>query len=100
METRFCSLYQFHSKENFRTRSRKRFVSVNLRSGKNGDGPTLDPEVRNSLRASYLKPLRDAERAMTTGCGSHLSQILQHTKEITEVGEDFDPGEEAPDVQN
>ena len=90
----------FTAKNILRSRSKKRFVSVDLRSGKNGDGPTLDPEARILLRATYLRPLRDAERAMTAGRGSRLSQILQHTKEITEVGEDFDPEEEAPDVQN
>ena len=72
-------------------RSARRFVSVEVRSGANGDGPTLDPEARNLLRATYLRPLRDAERAMSAGRGSRLSQILQHTKEIRELGQDFDP---------
>ena len=80
-------------------RRTQRFVSVKVRSGENGDGPTLDPEARNLLRATYLRPLRDAERAMAAGRGSRLSQILQHTKEIREVGEDFDPEADAPDVE-
>ena len=73
------------------TRSMQRFVSVEVRSGKNRDGPSLDAEARNLLRATYLRPLRDAERAMSAGRGSRLSQILQHTKEIREMGEDFAP---------
>ena len=70
-----------------------------MRSGKTATDDS-GPEVRNLLRATYLRPLRDAERAMTSGRGSRLSQILQHTKEIIEVGKDFDPEEAAPNVQN
>jgi putative ATP-dependent endonuclease of OLD family len=72
-------------------RSSRRFVSVDLRSGETGDGPVMDTEVRNLLRSTYLRPLRDAERAMSAGRGSRLSQILQHTKEIKEIGDDYDP---------
>ena len=82
-------------------RSSRRFVSVEVRSGETGDGPTLDTEVRNLLRATYLRPLRDAERAMSAGRGSRLSQILQHTKEIKENGDDYDPQTNpAPDPAN
>jgi putative ATP-dependent endonuclease of OLD family len=77
-------------------RSTRRFVAVEVRSGENGDGPALDAEARNLLRTTYLRPLRDAERAMSAGRGSRLSQILQHTKEIREVGQDFDPEAAAP----
>ena len=83
-----------------RTRSRRRFVSVEIRSGESGDGPALDPEARNLLRATYLRPLRDAERAMAAGRGSRLSQILRYTKEITEVGDDYDPDGGEPDVES
>lgn len=72
-------------------RSTRRFVSVEARTGEKGDGPVLDAEARDLLRATYLRPLRDAERAMAAGRGSRLSQILQHTKEIRDAGEDFDP---------
>ena len=65
-------------------------MSVELRSGETGDGPPLDAEARNLLRATYLRPLRDAERAMAAGRGSRLSQILQHTKEVREKGADYD----------
>ena len=79
-------------------RSTRRFVSVEVRSGENADGPALDAEARNLLRATYLRPLRDAKRAMAAGRGSRLSQILQHTKEIREVGEDFYSEAGAPDA--
>jgi len=71
-------------------RGTRRFVSVELRSGEAGDGPPLDAEARNLLRATYLRPLRDAERAMAAGRGSRLSQILQHTKAVRESGADYD----------
>lgn len=79
------------AKDTAGARSSRKFVSVELRSGESGDGPVLDTEVRNLLRSTYLRPLRDAERAMSSGRGSRLSQILQHTKEIKEIGDDYDP---------
>ena len=72
------------------TRGARRFISVEVRSGAIGDGPALDVEARNLLRSTYLRPLRDAERALSAGRGSRLSQILQHTKEVRESGDDFD----------
>jgi putative ATP-dependent endonuclease of OLD family len=72
------------------TRGTRRFVAVELRSGQTGDGPVLDAEARSLLRATYLRPLRDAERALAAGRGSRLSQILQYTKEVSESGTDYD----------
>ena len=68
----------------------RRFITVETRSGLNADGPSLDSESRVLLCAAYLRPLRDAERALSAGRGSRLSQILQHTKEIKEHGGDYD----------
>ena len=51
-------------------------VEVTCRSGPNGDGKTIEGELRAFLRATYLKPLRDAEAEMTAGRGSRLSQLL------------------------
>lgn len=51
-------------------------VEVTCRSGPNGDGRTIEGELRAFLRATYLKPLRDAEAEMTAGRGSRLSQLL------------------------
>lgn len=78
------------AKDTAGARGTRRFVSVELRSGETGDGPPLDAEARNLLRATYLRPLRDAERAMAAGRGSRLSQILHHTKEVREKGADYD----------
>lgn len=67
------------------------FRRVEIRSGKNGGGPQLAPEVREFLRATYLRPLRDAESALTAGRGSRLSQVLLRTGDV-EDGKGYDPG--------
>ncbi len=68
----------------------RRYVSVEVRSGVDADGPIFDPESRNLLCATYLRPLRDAERALSAGRGSRLSQILQYTDDIATVGVPYD----------
>ena len=45
-----------------------------LRVGDVEDG--IDGKARELLKAVYLKPLRDAEREMSSGRGSRISQIL------------------------
>ena len=79
------------AKDRSGVRSGRRFVLSEFRSGESGDGPPLDAEARDLLRATYLRPLRDAQRALSAGRGSRLSQILRHTKEVRDVGEDYDP---------
>jgi len=46
------------------------------RSGKDGDGLPLDGDLREDLKSTYLKPLRDAERELSAGRRSRLSRIL------------------------
>jgi putative ATP-dependent endonuclease of the OLD family len=74
-----------------RANKHRRFISIELRSSKAGDGPAIDLEARGLLCAAYLRPLRDAERAMSAGRGSRLSQILQYTSEVIEAGTHYDP---------
>lgn len=64
---------------------------VEVNSGKNGDGPSVAPGVRELLRATYLRPLRDAERALASGRGSRLSQILRQNDQIKGAGEPYSP---------
>ena len=78
------------AKRNSKEGSSRRVLPPEWRTGAKGDGPLLDFGARSLLTATYLRPLRDAERAMSAGRGSRLSQILQHTKEIRETGEAFD----------
>lgn len=47
-----------------------------LHVGDVDDGISIDGKARDLLKAVYLKPLRDAEREMSSGRGSRISQIL------------------------
>ena len=47
-----------------------------LRVGDVDDSISIDGKARDLLKAVYLKPLRDAEREMSSGRGSRISQIL------------------------
>ncbi|RWQ16135.1 AAA family ATPase [Mesorhizobium sp.] len=51
-------------------------VSSQNRAGAQGEGLSLDGELREYLKATYLKPLRDAERDLRSGKRSRLSRIL------------------------
>lgn len=58
-------------------------------AGRDGDGPSFAPEVRELLWATYLKPLRDADQALSAGRGSRLSQILSSTKHVSASGVEY-----------
>ncbi|VFR72561.1 FIG131328: Predicted ATP-dependent endonuclease of the OLD family [plant metagenome] len=51
-------------------------VDTVVRTGTNGTGPEVGYAVRELVRATYLKPLRDAEAELRPGRQSRLSQIL------------------------
>ena len=69
-----------------------RRVAVTVRSGKNADGPAIEGEIREFLRVTYLRPLRDAEGELGPGKGSRLSQILRSHPDFEAEGtSDFDP---------
>ena len=61
-----------------------------IRSGKDGNGPTIAPEVRELLRAIYLRPLRDAEQLLSAGRGSRLAQVLRHSDLIKKGANTYD----------
>jgi len=67
----------------------RRLADVSVRSGVDGSGPSFDLVARQLLSAAYLKPLRDAEREMSPGSGSRLSQVLGNFPDIKD-GEKFD----------
>ena len=75
----------------------RRWVEVSVRSGVDGTGPAFETPVRELLSAAYLRPLRDAEREMSPGRGSRLSQILSNVAAIKE-GEDFKSDDIPADV--
>ncbi|HCF7230256.1 ATP-dependent nuclease [Pseudomonas aeruginosa] len=70
--------------------STRKWVDISVRSGEKGEGPSLDVGVRQLLATAYLKPLRDAEREMSPGRNSRLSQVLSSFPNI-EAGKAFDP---------
>lgn len=67
----------------------RRWIDVSVRSGIDGAGPAFEMSIRELLSATYLRPLRDAEREMSPGRGSRLSQILSNVPEIKD-GTKFD----------
>ncbi len=56
-------------------RTQTRIIST-LRAGIHSEGVAIDPEARELLRVTYLKPLRDAAHELTPGRRSRLAQIL------------------------
>ena len=60
----------------------RRWVDIAVRSGTAGEGPSFDSATRQLLATAYLRPLRDAEREMSPGRGSRLSQILNNFPDI------------------
>lgn len=80
----------FHARRLAANGTARRWVEVNVRSGIEGNGPALEMTVRELLASAYLKPLRDAERELSSGRGSRLSQILYHVDGI-KAGAEFDP---------
>lgn len=76
-------------------KSQRRPFDINIKCGKNGTGPALDVQARELLSAAYLRPLRDAEREMSAGRKSRLSQILANMDTVKK-GETFSKA----DVEN
>ena len=76
----------------------RRWIDVSVRSGIDGAGPAFESSVRELLAAAYLRPLRAAEREMSPGRRSRLSQILFNVPGI-EQGEAFDAGKVPQDAE-
>lgn len=51
-------------------------IFTELRAGEVSNGVILDGKARELLKCVYLRPLRDAEREMSSGKNSRISQIL------------------------
>lgn len=58
------------------------YIKTEVRSGCEGNGLAIEPEIKDFLAATYLKPLRDAEAELSSGRTSRLSQILSSSKDI------------------
>lgn len=72
-------------------RKGSQYRRVEVRSGKDGNGPSIPTEVRDLLRATYLRPLRDAEQALSAGRGSRLAQVLRHSDQIKKGTDTYAP---------
>lgn len=60
------------------------YIRTEVRSGRDGNGPLLEADIRSFLATTYLKPLRDAEAELSAGRASRLSQILSSSRDIRE----------------
>lgn len=67
-------------------------IASQHRAGAEGEGLPLDGELREYLKATYLKPLRDAEREMGAGRRSRLSRILGAMPTMGTQGKPAVPG--------
>ncbi len=61
----------------FKAASKDNKIITNLRAGIDEEGHYLDGNVRDLIRVTYLKPLRDAEVELSPGYRSRLYQILK-----------------------
>lgn len=68
----------------------RRWNDITLKSGRDGHGPSIDSATKNLLACAYLRPLRDAEREMSSGRNSRLSQVLNKFPDISS-GDTLDP---------
>lgn len=66
-----------------RTTRGQRYIERKIKTGINGTGNILEGELREFIKTTYLRPLRDAQTALAAGKGSRLSQILSGHNEIT-----------------
>lgn len=72
------------------SRKEGRILPYEIRGGYDSAGRTLDPIMKENLRSTYLKPLRDAETEMTARKNSRLSQILQSHELLKQKGGESD----------
>jgi putative ATP-dependent endonuclease of OLD family len=78
-----CSLVVHLQAKFFPAQAAKRArVDMQVRAGKDGTGPEIGYAVRELIRATYLRPLRDAEAELRPGRQSRLSQILAAHNDI------------------
>ena len=69
-----------------------KYRRVEVHSGKNGNGPSIASEPRELLlRATYLRPLRDADQSLSAGRGSRLAQVLRYANPIKQGSDEHDP---------
>ena len=70
-------------------------VITQYRAAKNGDGLPLEGDLREYLKSTYLRPLRDAERELRSGRRSRLSRILGALPAMATQADPAQPGQPA-----
>ena len=70
-------------------------VTTQYRTGKDGGGLPLEGDLREYLKSTYLRPLRDAERELRSGRRSRLSRILGALPAMALQAEPAPPGQPA-----
>ena len=60
------------------------YIKTDVRSGVDGNGRSIEPDIRSFLSTTYLKPLRDATAELSSGRTSRLSQVLSSSKDVCE----------------
>jgi putative ATP-dependent endonuclease of OLD family len=88
-EGRDAALYVHWRARRLMEPASRRLAELSVRSGSEGMGPAIEPAARHLLETAYLRPLRDAEREMSPGQGSRLSQVLNSFPGI-QTGDAFD----------
>lgn len=71
-------------------RNSERILPSQVRAGVDEDGYLLTGEAKEYLKATYLKPLRDAEAELIAKKNSRLSQILLGDKAFKDKQEDHE----------
>lgn len=61
---------------NFKAWKEKNRIYTEVKAGSREDGIRLDGKAKELLKCTYLRPLRDAAREMSSGRNSRISQIL------------------------
>lgn len=74
--------------------ARKWRVETEFRAGMDEEGRRVETPARQLLRATYMKPLRDAVTELAAKKGSRLSQVLRAYPEISvQASSDWTPGD-------
>ncbi|HOV12648.1 MAG TPA: AAA family ATPase [Spirochaetota bacterium] len=71
---------QFELQIRLIARKKNNRIFTDIKAGIEGSDLLLDSDVRDLLRVTYLKPLRDAENELSAGKKSRLAQILKSHK--------------------
>ena len=81
-ERRSVLYVQLHAQKTDMERRGYPYIKTVVRSGSDGNGLSIESEIRDFLATTYLKPMRDAEAELSSGRASRLSQILSSSKGI------------------